>query len=213
MTHAVVTFLQPSSLPAVSHSCVSAPRWADISSRCVVTPPPVRCAFILTINWSIQRTYWSVSSVLVFYIFVWVNFIFCFCKMLNLSELGTFCHAAEITFQAYVTLLVIFLSQVLHGAGIRAATCSGGSGVGGRGGGGCTANQLAGLNKMGESPRSCQGEKFDRNPRDSFDRHWAERESLPISPCVVIELPWRPGVYCADCLATAQQQTHDVFVR
>lgn len=66
---------------------------------------------------------------------------------------------------------------------------------------------------MGESLWSCQGEKFDGNPRDSFDRYWAERESLPVSPRVVIELPWRPGVYCADCLAAAQQQTHDVFIR
>lgn len=119
-------------------------------------------------------------------------------------------YSRRITFRTHVTLLVVFLSQGLHGAGIRGATCSGGSAGGG---GGCTANQLAGLNKMGESPPRCQGEKFDGNPRDSSDRHWAERESLPVSPRVVIELPWQPGVYRADYLAAAQQQTHDVFVR
>lgn len=54
-------FLQPSSLLAVSHSCASAPRWADISRWCVVTPPSVRCAFILTINWSSRGAYWSTS--------------------------------------------------------------------------------------------------------------------------------------------------------
>ena len=41
--------------------------------------------------------------------------------------------SCRITFRAYVTLLVVFLSQG-HGAGIRAATCSEGSGGGGGGG-------------------------------------------------------------------------------
>lgn len=87
--------------------------------------------------------------------------------------------SCRITFRAYVTLLVVFLSQG-HGAGIRAATCSEGSGGG--------SNQLAELNKMGKSPWSCQEEKFNGILRNSFDRHWAKRESLPVSPRVVIAM-------------------------
>lgn len=73
------------------------------------------------------------------------------------------------------------------------------------GGGNSTANQLAGMEKMRESPTG--------RARDSVDCLLAERESLPVSPGVVSTLPRRPGVYRVDCLAAAQQQTHDALVR
>lgn len=82
------------------------------------------------------------------------------------------------------------------------------------GGGNCTANQLAGLDKMGESPAGRARERtLTRIHVTALTVPGLKGNPFLFPPGVVSTLPRRPGVYSADCLAAAQQQTHDTLVR
>lgn len=72
---------------------------------------------------------------------------------------------------------------------------------------------------MGESPPPpdwpCQAEKFLTGIHvTALTVTGLKGNPFLFPPGVVIQLPWRPGVYCAGCAwPLAQQQTHDVLLR